>query len=37
MDAIEELLRQNGFAKFFEVKDEGVKDVFNVLSIKSAC
>ena len=37
MDAIEKLLRQNGFANFFEVKDEGVKDVFNVLSVKSDC
>ena len=37
MNTIEKLLKQNGFAKFFEVKDEGVKDIFNVLSIKSAC
>jgi hypothetical protein len=37
MNTIEELLKQNGFSKFFEVKDEGVKDVFNMLSVKSTC
>jgi len=37
MDIIEGLLRQNGFATFFEVKDEEVKDVFNILSAKKTC
>ena len=37
MNTIEVLLKQNGFTKFFEVKDEGVKDVFNMLSVKSTC
>jgi len=35
MNAIEVLLKQNGFTNFLEVKDEEVKDVFNMLSVKS--
>ncbi len=34
MDTIKELLKQNNFTIFSEVKDEGVKDVFNMLSTK---
>ena len=37
MNTIEELLKQNGFTKFFEVKDEEVKDIFNILSTKKTC
>jgi len=37
MNTIEVLLKQNGFVNFFEVKDEGVKDVFNMLGVKNAC
>jgi len=36
MDTIENLLKQNGFVTFFEVKDEKVKDVFNMLSTRKA-
>ncbi len=34
MDTIKELLKQNNFTIFSEVKDERVKDVFNMLSTK---
>jgi len=34
MDTIKELLKQNNFTIFSEVKDEGVKNVFNMLSTK---
>jgi hypothetical protein len=37
MNTIGGLLKQNGFAKFFEVKGKGVKDVFNMLSVKNTC